>query len=521
MPDRAGDIVRGIREDLDRSVFLPSPPETLRFRGWEGVVVLVSFLALATVLQLFRVGPSSALDSLWAEDGPVFLGEALTHDFFDAGTATQAGYLVAISRLIGELGAIVPLHDAAAAMNLTAVLVVALSGLAVWFASAGHVRSPYLRALLVALTVLCPVSGMETIASPTNVAWQTTFAVFWLLLWRPATTWGACLSGLLILATGLSTPATLFFTPIAVMRAVAIRDRRDALIVGAFALAMAIQLPVVALDSEAASASLLTGNIVTTFLQRVVEGSVLGLELGGSAWADWGWPFLIAITAVVTAYLVALLLRASSSRLVAAIAVATSVVMFLVSGYTRGLGDVMVWGTGVHHGLGARYAVVPTLLLIGAALVLVDSPRRSSRGRPVAAMATAAVLLVPLVTSFDATAGSGRGGPQWEESLDKATAECEVKGTHRSPGLRRAGRMDDDRLLQPLGVHGLTRARRNQSARMRPYMRRFGNFGRGAPAIEGWVPINANCLSPPNAALAKTERRARPAGARCVAAGAR
>jgi hypothetical protein len=426
MPSRAGNIIRRLREDLDRSVFLPSPPETVRFRGWEGGVVLVSFLALAAALQLFRIGPSSALNSLWAEDGPVFLSGALTHDFFNAVTMTQAGYLVVMPRLIGEIGVIVPLHDAAVAMNLTAVLIVALSGLAVWFASAGHIRSPYLRALLVTLTVLCPVSGMETVASPTNVAWQATFAVFWLLLWRPATTWGACLSGLLILATGLSTPATLFFAPIALMRVVAIRDRRDVLIVGPFALGMAIQLPVVALDSEPASASLLTGNIITTFLQRVVEGSVLGLELGGSAWADWGWPFLIAITAAVTAYLVVLLLRASSSRLFAAITVTTSVVMFLVSGYTRAIGDVMVWPVGVHNGLGARYAVVPTLLLISAAFALIDS-RRSSRGRPVAAIATAAVLLVSLVTSFDANAGSGRGGPQWGESLDTASARCEAK----------------------------------------------------------------------------------------------
>ena len=96
-------------------------------------------------------------------------------------------------------------------MNLTTVLMVALSGLAVWFATAGQIHSPYLRALLVALMVLCPVSSIEAVASPTNVAWYTAFAVFWLLFWRPVTTWGACLGGLLILATGLSTPVTLFF----------------------------------------------------------------------------------------------------------------------------------------------------------------------------------------------------------------------------------------------------------------------------------------------------------------------
>jgi hypothetical protein len=430
---RGGNTIKRFRDDLDRSLFLPSPAETVRFRGWEGALVLVSFLALAAVLQLFRLGPSSALNSLWAEDGPVFLEGALTHGFFDAVASPHAEYLVVVPRLIGEIGAIVPLSEAAVAMNLAAVLFIALCGLAVWFASAAHIRSPYLRALLVALTVLCPVSSIEAVVAPTNVAWYAAFAVFWLLLWRPATTWGACLSALMILATGLSTPATFFFAPIALLRAVAIRDRRDALITGAFGLAMAIQIPVVLLSSEEMPGSVWTGNSLVAFLQRVIDGSVLGLELGGSTWVDWGWPFLIAITTAVIAYLVVLLSRVSSGRLVAGIAIVTSVVMFLASSYTRALGEVMVWRADAYNTFGGRYALIPTLLLISAALALIDSRSRSSRGLPVAAIATVAVLLVPLVTSFDARGEIGRGGPPWDESLRASTAKCEAKDLSEVP----------------------------------------------------------------------------------------
>jgi len=432
MLGRAGYVIKRLRENLNRSVFLPSPRETLRFSGWEGGVVLVSFLALAIVLQLFRAGPSTALNSLWAEDGPVFLGGALSHGFFTAVTMPYAEYLVVTPRLLGEIGAIVPLHDAAVAMNLGAALVVALSGLAVWFASAAHIRSAYLRAVLVALTILPPVAG-ETVASPANVAWHMTFAVFWLLLWRPATTWGACLGALLILATGLSTPAVFFFVPLALLRALAIRDLRDGLVVGGFGLAMAIQLPVTALSDEHTSTYLWTSNIITTFLQRVVNGAALGLELGGSAWADWGWPFLIAITVAVTVYLTVLLLRASSSRALAAIAIATSVAMFLGSSYSRALGNAMTWPPDIHNNVGGRYALVPVLLLISAALALLDSRRRSSTGRTVAAVATTVVLLVSIATSFDVNAATNRGGPPWGESLDTATEECEAEALTEVP----------------------------------------------------------------------------------------
>ncbi|HEY2334383.1 MAG TPA: hypothetical protein VGH58_05165 [Solirubrobacterales bacterium] len=425
MLDWTEDTIRRLRDVLNRVVFLPSPPETLRLKGWEGGVVLLAFLALAVILQLLRIGPSSALNSLWAEDGPVFLEKAMTHDFLSVLTTPWSEYLVVTQSLIGEIGTLAPLRDAPAVMNLAAALVAALSGLAIWFASAAHIRSPYLRALLVALTVLVPVGSLETVASPTNVSWYMAVAVFWLLLWRPATTLGTSLSAGLILLTGFSTPVTFFFVPIAILRAVAIRDRRDALIVGAFALPTAVQVLTV-LNSPHISSNVWTGGIITTFLQRVISGSVLGLELSGSLWTDWGWPFLIAITAVVTACLIVLALRASSSRLFAAIAIATSVVMFLVSSYQRGLGG-MAWPVGAYGTIGARYTVVPTLLLIGAALALIDARRRSSRGRPVMEMATIAVLLVPLITSFDVGAGDARGGPPWEESLKAAAGSCEVR----------------------------------------------------------------------------------------------
>jgi len=280
--------------------------------------------------------------------------------------------------------------------------------------------------------VLPPVAG-ETVASPANVAWHTTFAVFWLLLWQPATTWGACLGGLLIFATGLSTPAVFFFVPLVLLRALSIRDRRDGLIVGAYGLALAIQLPVTLLSGEHVSTYYWTSNIFTTFLQRVVTGSVLGLELGGSAWVDWGWSFLIAIAVALTAYLVALTLRASSGRLFAAIAILTSVGMFFLTAYSRALGNAMTWPPGIHNNTGGRYVLVPVLILISGALALLDSRSRSSRGGAIAAIATAAVLAVSIVTSFDVNAAPYRGGPPWDEAVRTAAAQCEAEGLAEAP----------------------------------------------------------------------------------------
>lgn len=417
-----GSVLKRWRAELDRSLFPAAPAETLRVPGWEGAVLAVGFLALAAALQFFRAGPTASAKALFAEDGPIYLGGALTHSFFDSLITPYAEYLVVLPRLLGEVATIPPLRYAPETMNAEAVLLVGVSGLAVWVASAGLVRSSYLRALLVALVLIPPAGGLETVVSATNVAWYTSFAVFWLLFWRPAADWSAGLGAVLILATGLSSPTIFFFVPLAILRAIAIRDRRDALLVGAFALALAIQLPVTALSSEQVAEPLWTGNILTTLLQRVVNGSALGLELGGEAWAAWGWPFLIAISLAVAAALVALAIRASSGRLFALIAIGIAVPMFLASVYQRALGDVMVWPTGAFNTLGGRYAIIPTLLIASAAIVLVDSRLRGAEPSRWPAIALGLLLTVALVTSFGGNAH--REMPSWHASLIAGAAEC-------------------------------------------------------------------------------------------------
>lgn len=411
--------MRRLREELQRSLFPPSR-ETRRLSGWEAAVPVVAFLILASVLQLLRLDPAESLNTLWAEDAPVFLQGARTSGL-DAVTTPYAGYLVVVQRLIGELGNLVPLWDAAVVMAIGATLVVGLTGLVVWFASAGHIRSPYLRALLVALTVLSPVAGLEAVVSGTFVGWYMAFGAFWLLLWRPKATWSACLGGAFILFAGLSSPILFFFVPLAVLRAIAIENRRDAVIVGAFALFLAIQLPVTALSKQVENDSQWSEEIWTIFLQRVVDGTVLGLELGGEAWESWGWPFLIGVSVLLALYLAVLAYKARSGRLFALVAVLTSVGMFMASVYERGIASILLWPEGIDHILGTRYAIVPSLLLISAAFVFLDRLVESSRAWRAGAAATAAVLLLALVTSFHT---GERGGPRWRDALEAGAVEC-------------------------------------------------------------------------------------------------
>jgi hypothetical protein len=414
-----------LRDRLDHSLFPVAPRIASSLNRVESAVVVAALLALGAILALLRLGWSASLDTIWAEDGPIYLQAALTDGFWDAVSSPYAGYLVVVPRLIGEVATLVPLQSAAAAISISSALVAALSGFAVWCATEGHIRNPYLRGGMALVTVLAPTAGLEVLDSAAYAPWYMLFATFWLLLWRPRTMWGAGFAGAFVLLTGLSTPGVWFFIPVAILRALAIHDRRDTTIVGLFAMGAAVQVPVV-LGQEQGVAEW-SHEIWVAYIQRVVDGGFLGQQLGGSLWSDLGLPFLALLCLGVAAGLLAGLRRSTpEARWFVALALTISFVMFVVSAYQRAVGDNLGWGAGNFGGTASRYVLVPALLAVSAGVVLVDSSvRRRGRtaGPSLAIGVTVAVLLLSVATSFDMR-GPARTTSFWKASLRSAANKC-------------------------------------------------------------------------------------------------
>lgn len=427
-PTNARYRLGALRARLGESLFADTPAHNFGFGRPRAASLIVAFLVLGTVLALLRLGLSTSLNTVWAEDGPVFLQAALTQNFIDAVSAPYAGYLLVVPRLIGEAGAAVPLRYAPAAVSIVSAACAALCGLVVWFAAAGHVRNLYLRGGLVLLTVLAPAAGQETLVSAAYVPWYMLFASFWLLIWRPATMGSAVLGAGFLLLTGLSTPGVWFFLPVVALRALAVRDRRDLMILAGYAVGAATQVPVV-LGQEQGE-PIWTSDILAAFVQRVVDGGLLGQRLGGHAWAYLGWPFLILLCACLGIALVIAWRRSdNSARWLTAVALPTGLVMFVVTAYQRAVGADLILPAGVSGGSASRYVLVPSLLLASVAIVLVDSLLRNMSRRDKrlswAVAATIAVLALGLVTSFDMSSPEFRGPPHWDEALEAAAARCQ------------------------------------------------------------------------------------------------
>jgi hypothetical protein len=423
--------ISALRGRLDESLFRDPPPAGSA-DGRAEVLIFAGLFVLAVLLQMLRVGWSASLHSLWAEDGAVYLSGAVHSGFGGSLFDTYATYLVFVPRAIAEVADLLPLQDAPAAISVLSSAVVALSGLVIWWATAGLIENPYLRAALAALTVLSPVGGLESTDSAAYVPWYMLIASFWVLLWRPRTTGGAVFAGLFVLATGLSTPGVWFFIPLAIVRTIAIRDRRDAFVLSGFWAGAVVQVPVLAFNEEPAVTPVWTHDIWAAYLQRVVDGAALGLQLGGKVWVHFGWPFLIALIVVATVALAWGFARSTFGvRLLALVAIPVSLLMFIVSAYQRAVGSSLVWQPHFYGEEAGRYAIVPSLLLVSVAAVMLD--RRSRRregeeGPRWLAPAAVALAVVVIAFSFDVASTQTRGAPPWGAALDAAAHACAAEG---------------------------------------------------------------------------------------------
>jgi len=431
--------VQRLRGWLDENLF-PDPPPPPRITPRRAAICAALALA-ASGIQLARMWPSKPLETIWAEDGYTWLTDALGRGFLDVLTTPYNGYLQTLSRLVAEPVAWLPIEWYAPAMALAGASIVTGCAFVVWRASAAHIRNPYLRGTLAAMVVLLPIVGVETLDNVTNAIWFLLFAGFWVLLWRPATLKRALAAAGLVALSALSNAGAALFLPLWGLRAIAIRDRRDGVIVGGFALGLAIQLGLSAGETNLLSergrprGELIPHwdwGLVPAYAQRVIGGALSGQEITGYVWEQVGTPLELALGAILIAFVAYAIAGPSPrTRVLVPLAVGISLATFLLSGYRRWFGGAFTleWPHGVSNADASHYVVVPTLLLLSALFVQLDVRPRSLSATAWDALRTAVVLFIILaaIASFNVADRTTRGTPTWSEALDTARAKCADK----------------------------------------------------------------------------------------------
>ena len=400
--------------EVSRALFAAAPDRPVTARG---VVLAVAAVVAAVGVGLLRQPGAGALNTIWAEDGTIFLSQAVDKGPLAALATSYAGYFHAVPRLAGAISAAVPASAAAATLALSAALCTALLALLVYVASAGHLSSRPARIIVSAGLVVVPLGQDEVLNSIANFHWYGLYALFWVLLWSPRGRAGQVVAVVTTLLVATSDILVVAFVPLALFRALRRGDDggRDGVgitLAGALAAGLLVQFAGLASGSSSRPLSPDPVLAVSGYLLRAVPGPLVGQRWLGS---DMGprWVLLagLAWLVVIAVVLVALRGLTRPAWALASVAGLYSAALYLLPVVLSGLAAT-------------RYAVAPGLLVV-VTLVALLQPGGTAGRRPLYLLAA----LLAIVAAVNLRIDNPRAhGPQWGEELRQARAACATPG---------------------------------------------------------------------------------------------
>jgi hypothetical protein len=285
----------GLPEWLRSNLFPQSSGAPLT---WRRVLAGVLFVIAGAAVSLARTSGPGALNSTWIEDAANFLQDALNQPVLTTLTSPVNGYYEVVPRAVSAVAVAFPVAWAPGIMSAAAAAQYALFGLIAYIASGPHLRSPWLRLLVAVPACLVPLGYTQVNNDLATVQFIALYGLFWLLLWRPATTAGRICAPLIMLGAVLTSILPVFFAPLVAARLVADRSKTAIAVAVCWAAGLLAQLSVQLRGLSNRSNDLFTsplwilGNYVTRAVPRAIFGE---LALGGPGANYRGSPIPLSI----------------------------------------------------------------------------------------------------------------------------------------------------------------------------------------------------------------------------------
>jgi hypothetical protein len=382
-------------------------------------------LVAATIVELGRQSGLPAWQTMWAEDGTIFLADAVADPFPSTLWQPYAGYMLIVPRLAAEIMAAFPLEDAAWIDAVLASGLVASVAIFVYFASSTTYNHRASRVALATMIVLVPVAGFEATANLANVHWYLVFACYWALVYSKTSLGSLAARTAFAFAAPMSNPLAALFAPVALLNANRRMPARELIPRLAFFIGVTLQAIVVLNASdETPSTPFDPRDLPEIFGGRVAGSFFIGDRFLHFASQTLGSTF-IAGSFVGLAILAMFVVRALDGRQLrfAFLTVTYAVIFLVVPLVVRGSAGYWPLSQGALNG--SRYFILPVLFLFVGFFLYVDVILVGHQSGRRTTFLTIVLLWIITVVLLNYSFSNPRSiGPDWRSSLYEARIAC-------------------------------------------------------------------------------------------------
>lgn len=362
------------------------------------------------IASLARTTGAGALDTVWAEDGQLFLAEALSKGFWESLTTSYSGYYHLVPRLFAQFNTLLPADWIAAAFAVEAALTTSALALLVYVASAGLLKTRLQRVLVSAPLILAPLAQDDLYNTVTMLRWPLMYAVFWIILWVPSTRAGRIVGPVVVALAAFSDNVLWIFVPLLIAR-LWMRGREPETMVNLASICLGTLSSVIVVLTGASERGVeprldpvwAAGAYVLRPVSQLFMG-VRWVGLAPSHDLTGLLPTMIALGILAGVVFFAARRITSPNWMLAIVATACSIAIYLFC--------TMVVGQAL-----SRYSAPAALLLLTAVVALLTP----GKTWPLYGLATLMLVVAGLNFRLD---GGRTEGPSWSEGVTVARGEC-------------------------------------------------------------------------------------------------
>lgn len=400
-------------------------------------LILIAVVVVGTVITLLRV-PFSHLDTVWAEDGQIFMQEHINESAWSVIFKGYAGYQHLIPRIVTAIiVTVLPIDAFGLAVFLVCALLTGGIAAAVFWLSRDMVPWMPARLGLAGITVLLPLSTPEVVGNLADFHTYCLWLMPWLVLYRPRTWGGGIGWGIVAFLCAMTEIQTLLFVPLLLLM---VRKQHKfawpigtGLLLGLLGQVITtLMLPRPSTAAWQGIPSLILGYLYNTVLPMLNPDTVwqAGVLLSTG-------PLIPALVILpfVAASIVALVWGTGRQRILVITLVLASGAVY-AGGATIDGGSYFLyahhtnsWGfegiQNVRYGVASGFFLAATVPLAGAVLVRLAAERGVRWPRVIAWIAVVGLLLQFTLASTQAVS-SRESGVSWSGNVAAARQACET-----------------------------------------------------------------------------------------------